>query len=177
MVGYRLGYPRLCRPCFQMFVDVGVVGQAAEHKPVRLPFLPFPAFRQPPAGLHTQRDMHGLLALVHHHRQQPPVPVLGNVAPFELPHVAQPQTAVAGEKISTFDVLPFAGCRYQSLHLVIVRYSLFPLFVFARSWRERRSIGLDGMTPSRTAALSAVIKVHWRLNTVFDLRGWPLAVL
>ena len=47
-----------------------------------------------------------------------PVPVLGDVAPFELPHVAQPQTAVAGEKISTFDVLPFAGCHEQSLHLV-----------------------------------------------------------
>ena len=62
--------------------------------------------------------MHGLSTFVHHHGQHPFVPVLCDVLPFQPAHVAQPQTAVAGEKIGIFDNLNPARCRNQFFHFV-----------------------------------------------------------
>lgn len=123
VIGYRFGYSRLCRPSLQVCGKVRVIGQALENKTACICALPL---SQPPAGLHAQRDMNGLLALVHHYRQHPTVPVFRDVAPLQLSHIAQTQAAVAGEKISMFDVLPFAGSRYKGFHLVDSQVFPFP---------------------------------------------------
>ena len=156
MVGDFLGDTGGFRPLCQHLVYVGFGNQPVEHPAV---VRGIAAFRQPFHRLRGKGQEYRGGGLLHHDRGAPLFPVFGKVTPAECVNVTEPQSAITGEKIGTFHVLPRTLRRYKGLYLVNgkeLALAFRHLDALGRGERHERVFGND-VSPDRRVQCRAEI--------------------